>query len=66
VKGVLIGLFLYFSVLRVSLTNLVGQVPLWDPGLFLVLAGLLVGAAVLGAIIPTVGMLRRPIASLFG
>ena len=66
VKGVLVGLFLYFSVLRVSLTNLVGQVPVWDPALFAGLAGLLLGAAVLGAVIPSVGMLKRPIASLFG
>lgn len=65
-KGVLIGLFVYFSVLRVSLTNLIGPLPVWDPSLFAVLAGLLLGAAVLGAVIPTVGLLRRPIASLFG
>lgn len=66
VKGVLVGLFLYFSVLRVSLTSLVGQLPVWDPATFGALAGLLLAAAVLGAVIPSVGMLRRPIASLFG
>lgn len=66
VKGVLVGLFLYFSVLRVSLSNLIGQVPLWDSALFVTLAALLLGTAVLGAVIPTVVMLRKPIASLFG
>jgi hypothetical protein len=65
VKGVLLGVFLYVSVLRVSLTSLVGQIPVTDPAVVAGLAGLLVGAAVLGAMIPTVGLLRRPIASLF-
>jgi hypothetical protein len=65
VKGVLVGAFLYFSVLRVSLTTLVGQIPAWDPARFAAMAGLLLGAAVLGAVIPTVGLLRRPIATLF-
>jgi hypothetical protein len=65
IKGVLVGAFLYFAVLRVSLTNLVGHTPLWDPAVFAMLAGLLMGAAVLGAAIPTVGLLRKPIAALF-
>jgi len=64
-KGVLLGLFLYVSVLRVSLTSLIGRIPAMDPALVAGLAGLLLGAAVLGALIPTVGLLRRPIASLF-
>lgn len=65
VKGVLVGLFLYFSVFRVSLTNLIGATPPWDPTLFGALAALLLGAAVLGAALPTAGLLRRPIATLF-
>ena len=65
VKGVLVGAFAYYSVLRASLTNLVGQIPVWDPALFAGLAGLLLGAAILGAVIPTIVLLRRPIATLF-
>jgi len=65
IKGVLVGMFVYVSVLRVSLTNLVGPVPAWDPALFGALAGLLLGAAAMGAVIPTLGLLRKPIASLF-
>ncbi len=65
IKGVLAGLFFYFAVLRVSLTNLVGSIPAWDPALFAVLAGVLVGTAVLGAVLPTMTLLRKPIAQLF-
>ena len=63
--AVAVGLFLYFAVLRVSLTNLVGDIPAWDPVLFGVLAGVLVLAAVLGAIIPSMTLLKKPIAQLF-
>lgn len=65
VKGVLVGLFLYFAVLQVSLTNLIGATPVLDPALIGVLASLLLGAAVLGAALPTIRLLRRPIATLF-
>jgi len=65
IKGVLAGTFLYFAVLRVSLTNLIGHTPAWDPAVFAALAGLLLGAALLGAAIPTMGLLRKPIAALF-
>jgi hypothetical protein len=64
-KGVLAGLFLYFAVLRVSLTNLVGDIPAWDPLLFGVLAGVLVSTAVLGAVLPSITLLKKPIAQLF-
>ncbi len=65
VKGVLVGLFLYFAVLRVSLTNLVGQIPGSGPALFAGLAGVLLAAAVLGALVPTISLVRKPIAQLF-
>jgi len=65
VKGVALGLFIYFAVLRVSLTNLVGDIPAWDPMLFGVLAGVLVLAAVLGAVLPSMSLLKKPIAHLF-
>ncbi len=65
VKGVLVGAFIYYSALRVSLVGLVGRMPGWDASLVAGLGGLLVGAAVLGAVLPTLGLLRRPIASLF-
>lgn len=64
-KGVAAGLFLYFSVLRVSLVNLAGGIPAWDPVLVGGLAGTLVTAAVLGALLPTMSLLRKPIAQLF-
>lgn len=65
-KGVLVGLFLYFAALRVSLTNLVGNIPAWDPLLFGALSGTLVGAAMLGAILPARSLLKKPIAQLLG
>lgn len=65
VKGVLVGLFLYYAVLRVSLTNLVGGIPAVDPVLIAGLAGFLLGAAMLGAAMPTLRFLRAPIAQLF-
>jgi putative ABC transport system permease protein len=64
-KGVAAGLFLYFAVLRVSLVNLVGHTPAWDPVLIGGLAGTLVAAAVLGALLPTMTLLRKPVAQLF-
>jgi putative ABC transport system permease protein len=65
VKGVLAGLFLYFSVLQVSLTSLLGKTPGLDLALIGALAALLLAAATLGAALPTVRLLRRPIATLF-
>lgn len=64
-RGAAAGLFLYFAVLRVSLVSLVGNVPAWDPVLIGGLVGTLVAAAVLGALLPTMTLLRKPIAQLF-
>jgi putative ABC transport system permease protein len=65
VKGLIAGLVLYFAVLRVSLTNLVGHVPASEPGEMGAVAGILMVTALLGAVIPAYSLLRKPIAQLF-
>lgn len=57
--GVSLGLFLYFLIVRGALTAVVRDLPVWNGGLFVALAGLLALIAVVAAGIPTAGILRK-------
>ena len=58
--GIVLGLFLYFVIVRGALTAVVRDLPTWNAGLFLALSALLGLIALIAAGIPTAALLRRP------
>ena len=60
VGGVVLGLFLYFVVVRGTLTAVVRELPVWNAEVFVGLASLLGLIALISSAIPTLELLRRP------
>ena len=60
VGGTVLGVFLYFVVLRGALEAVVRDLPVWNSAVLVVSAALFGGIALLAAAVPTVALLRRP------
>lgn len=60
IGGVALGLFLFFVIVRGSLTALVPGLPIWNQTVFSVSAALFGGIALVAAALPTLALLRRP------
>jgi len=58
--GVALGLFLFFSVVRGSLTALVPGLPIWNRGVFGVAVVVFGAVALMAAVLPTWNLLRGP------